>query len=258
MRLDIRPAGTAIGSARAPYRFVVAPGPDAHAAREALARHDPTSMPIVWGDAVEAERLVSSLDRHGESAVAEILRAASDSTGEDILDRHVTAAAAAALRRERGWFGRRKRGPSVPAEDDGPPIEADGPLPPPNIEPLGIIDHRTGEPRPEGVIGLLPTQRAAEAAAFLAFGGWNACPPPHVHVALARDWETRYGARLIHMSPDVLEYEVSQPPRTREEALALAWVHYRYCNDTVDQLVGSIEGLAATLRGGRYWYFWWD
>jgi hypothetical protein len=40
--------------------------------------------------------------------------------------------------------------------------------------------------------------------------------------------------------------------------MALAWEQYWYCLDIVDQGVGSVSALAATLLNSTYWYFWWD
>ena len=41
-------------------------------------------------------------------------------------------------------------------------------------------------------------------------------------------------------------------------ALALARDYYLYAPDIVDQGVGDVETLAAAVRGGNAWYFWWD
>ena len=47
-------------------------------------------------------------------------------------------------------------------------------------------------------------------------------------------------------------------PVTREEALNLARVQYAYCNDIIDQGVGSYRALAAELMAHHWWFFWWD
>jgi hypothetical protein len=143
-------------------------------------------------------------------------------------------------------------------EEEAPPFDADGPLPPPHTAPQVLIDHRTGVAKTEVIIGLVPSPEAFEAAAHLGYGGFGSCPASEVHVGLARDWQRRYGARVVATTPDVIEFEVDRPVASREDALALAWVHYRYCPDLVTHLVGSIEGLAATLNGARYWHFWWE
>jgi hypothetical protein len=107
-------------------------------------------------------------------------------------------------------------------------------------------------------IVLLPTIVPWHAAAYLRWGGWNACPYAERHVALHRLWHDRWGAEPVGMTHDVLEMRVSRPPRTREEAIALARDHYAYCEDIVSQQNGTIFELAATLLDGTVWHFWWD
>jgi hypothetical protein len=50
----------------------------------------------------------------------------------------------------------------------------------------------------------------------------------------------------------------SRRPTTREEALDLARAHQAYCNDVIDQDVGSYRALAAGLMAIDWWSFWWD
>jgi hypothetical protein len=104
-------------------------------------------------------------------------------------------------------------------------------------------------------IVLIPTIRPWEAAAYLGFGGWNACPAPWVHVAYAREWSERFGARLLALTHDTLEFEVARPITSREDAAAMAAVHAYYCSDTVSL---SIALHAAYLLGAPLWQFWWD
>jgi len=40
--------------------------------------------------------------------------------------------------------------------------------------------------------------------------------------------------------------------------MELAKEQYIFCNDIVDQGVGTVSALAATLLDSNYWYFWWD
>lgn len=255
MRLDIQPAGTDLDAWSVPYPFVIVPGASALAALRSLERDHPGRSAVIWGDRSEAERLFEPWGRRTEEEIADRVRAAlqrSGGRGVDLLEHYLTDVEKA-LAKSHGARSRE----IADLDEDPPPVEADGPLPLPYNGSIGLIDHRTGEIKPEVMIGLLPTARPFEAMAYHGFGGWNACPPPGVHVALGRDWYDRYGARLIVNTNDVIEYEIERPIATREEALEIAWVHYRYCTDTVAELVGSIEALAATLRGGRYWYFWW-
>lgn len=121
--------------------------------------------------------------------------------------------------------------------------------------PLRLFDRA---PHKSVWIGLAPTTDSTEIPALFNYGYWNDCPPPHAHVALHRDWQRRYGAEIVCLTNDVIEFRVSRPPTTREAAIALAEEQFDYCTDIVHQGVGTIEALAATLLNGPIWYFWWD
>jgi len=107
------------------------------------------------------------------------------------------------------------------------------------------------------LIVLIPTVRPWEAAAYLGFGGFNACPAPWVHVAYAREWSTRFGARLLVLTHDTLEFEVARPITSREDAAGMAAVLAHYCSDTFDTDPSKVEH-AAYLLDARLWQFWWD
>jgi hypothetical protein len=57
---------------------------------------------------------------------------------------------------------------------------------------------------------------------------------------------------------DVVEMAVARPPRTRDEAIALAKEQYAYSPDIVDQGTETIDVLAAEIIGQPRWFFWWD
>ncbi|MDZ4842199.1 MAG: DUF4253 domain-containing protein [Hyphomicrobium aestuarii] len=258
MHLDVLPAGTALGAEFSPFPLIRVRASDALDALGHLRIVYPGQSPVLFGDLPEAERLLASRDRR---APVGIVAASLGSSAADLLERHSDA------KNGRGGGGRqfhdrlprdRSNAQAAANEDDAPPFDADGPLPPPHTAPQVLIDHRTGVAKPEVVIGLIPSPDAFEAAAHLGYGGFGSCPVPEVHVGFARDWQRRYGARVVAITPDVIEFQVARPVASREDALALAWVHYRYCPDLVTHLVGSIEGLAATLNGARYWHFWWE
>jgi hypothetical protein len=96
------------------------------------------------------------------------------------------------------------------------------------------------------------------APCFLRIGNWNAVPKAQEHAAIFKYWQEKFGASVACIADDVIELTVIRPAATRDEALALARQQYVYCADIVDQGVGSIEALAATLIGSTVWYFWWD
>lgn len=107
------------------------------------------------------------------------------------------------------------------------------------------------------MIATFPTDDWTEVFAYARFGGWNACPWPHEHVAAFRHWTERYGLRLVGMSHDTLYLRATRKPKTREEALELAREQYDYCPDLVDQGV-PLRELAAGLMANDWWFFWWD
>ena len=99
---------------------------------------------------------------------------------------------------------------------------------------------------------------AWDVPAILRFGGWNSCPPAHVHVAMLKRWSDRFGASLVGLSRDRLEVEVKRRPRSRGEALALAREHFLYCEELVLTEHESLPALAASLLASDVWSFRWD
>jgi len=134
------------------------------------------------------------------------------------------------------------------------------PLPddPPSDQFLVPLDVLTEEPLPEVLIALVPVDEGWKAPAILPWGNYNENPRPAVHTAVLRDWSRRYGAELVSMTGDVLEMAVTRPPSSDQAALALAREQFSYSPDIVQQGVGDVEALAASLRNGHAWYFWWD
>ena len=55
---------------------------------------------------------------------------------------------------------------------------------------------------------------------------------------------------------------LADPSRTtklsREEATALAWEQYFYCENIIVQRQNTIAKLASTLLDSSIWHFWWD
>jgi hypothetical protein len=134
------------------------------------------------------------------------------------------------------------------------------PLPdqPPSDDFLAPLDVLTEEPLPEVWIALVPVDESWKATAILPWGNYNENPRPAVHTAVLRDWSRRYGAELVSMTGDVLELSVTRPPTSDQAALALAREQFSYSPDIVQQGVEDIEALAASLKNGHAWYFWWD
>jgi hypothetical protein len=128
-------------------------------------------------------------------------------------------------------------------------------------EPIGMMTHLdivTGKPKQDVVIGLLRLASPWEAFAFLNWGGWNECPFPTEHCAMHRYWESKYGAKVVSVTADIVQCAVARPPLDRAAALHLAREQYIYCCDIVDQGTITISALAASLLNSQHWYFWWD
>jgi hypothetical protein len=121
-----------------------------------------------------------------------------------------------------------------------------------------VYDFATGQPKSTVHIALIPTDDPTAIPAYMLWGNWNECPSPAYHVAALRAWRDRYGAELIGLGTDTINLRVSRKPATREEALELARAQYFYCNDIIDQGMGSYRALAAGLMASDWWFFWWD
>jgi hypothetical protein len=119
-------------------------------------------------------------------------------------------------------------------------------------------DGISGQLRSTVHIALIPTDDPTTIPAYMRYGNWNECLPPAYHVAALRAWRDRYGAELVGLSADVINLRVSSKPATREEALEVARAQYFYCNDIIDQGIGSYRALAAGLLASDWWFFWWD
>lgn len=107
-------------------------------------------------------------------------------------------------------------------------------------------------------IAILPTDDWTAAFAYLGFGGWNANPFPHEHVAAFRRWNEKHDLELVGMSADELNLRCRRRPASRADAMSLARELYELCPDLLEQGAPSAEALAAQLMGDEWWYFWWD
>lgn len=119
-------------------------------------------------------------------------------------------------------------------------------------------DILSGKFEPEVFIGLIPVETHWLVPAYLKPGGWNECPEPEVQLAFFHRWHERYGARVVTVTSDIIEFAVSRPPATADEARDLAWEQFVYCADIVHQGVQTLGNLQATLINSPNWFFWWD
>lgn len=123
---------------------------------------------------------------------------------------------------------------------------------------VSLYDLFTQEPIAELLLTLVPVDFSWQAAAFLGFGGWNACPEPAEQLAIQKYWHERYRVEPVIMTHDVLEMKVLNPPQSDQEALVLAQEQYLFCDDIVEQGCITIENLKQAVLKSPHWYFWWD
>ena len=108
---------------------------------------------------------------------------------------------------------------------------------------------------------LVHARRSADIPASI---GW--CGPLNhendvaVLCAVLRSWEDRFGIRVVALTFDQLTLSVAAPPRTLEDAEAVAAEHYAFCPDNIDQ--GHHKTLSAyaehEVLDREVWHFWWD
>lgn len=142
----------------------------------------------------------------------------------------------------------------------------------PGLAPAGAPEADADERAAEVAEGLVATLfddarialvRARRSADIPAAIGWRG-PLNHENdvarlSAVLRSWEDRFGIRVVALGFDTLTVSVAAPPRTVEEARAVAVEHYAFCPDNVDQGCGSLEEYAAKeVLGSPQWSFWWD
>ncbi|WP_435132177.1 DUF4253 domain-containing protein [Actinacidiphila sp. bgisy144] len=103
---------------------------------------------------------------------------------------------------------------------------------------------------------------ASSGAAALTTAGWqgpaNYDNDTAVFSAVLRDWEHRFGARVVCAGFSTLELSVAAPPADVDAALAIAAEHFAFCPDNVWQGSGSLTAYAKQLVNAHDWGFWWD
>lgn len=227
-------------------RILTVAGADALAELDRLRAEFPRTgeYPILLGDSEEVEGIEENQEDELDA----------DPEGAITLDKSEGIDAAAWLRRARhrdDEFEVDADGESVVGEWPGDVLS----------EPIELTVHRdvlTGKLKPRVAIGLFAVAAAWEVFPKLGWGNWNECPEAAVHAAVHRYWGERYGAEVVAITQDVVQCIVARPPVEPAACMLLAREQYAYCEDIVEQGVGSIANLAATLQNSPYWYFWWD
>jgi hypothetical protein len=108
-------------------------------------------------------------------------------------------------------------------------------------------------------LGLVPAGRGADT---LTAAGWTGPLNFENDTAkistVLRNWEDRFGVRVIGADFATLHLSVAAPPVDEDHALEVAAEHYAFCPDNVDQGCGSLEEYAKQLLDAPLWSFWWD
>ncbi|MET4200619.1 DUF4253 domain-containing protein [Bradyrhizobium sp. LA6.12] len=140
-------------------------------------------------------------------------------------------------------------------------------LPQPVEEQIGTmwtvfdLSKRPIEPFREVAALRIPTAKSWRIPVFLHYGGWNDAPSPEDMMAVAEHWHTRFGADICAIGNGTLEFRVSRPPASFQDALHLLREQLLFCQETLEDYGFSREGIqshVASLMTSRHWVFWWD
>jgi hypothetical protein len=74
-------------------------------------------------------------------------------------------------------------------------------------------------------------------------------------MARYRQWDEKYGLKLVGAGQSWIEAQLTTPPT---DWLALAQEVYEFCPDVVDQGAGDVATLAAEMKQRNFIYLWWD
>lgn len=221
-----------------PFGFTVVSGRDADAVLDELRRTLVGTFAIVVGSAHDYGMLIEQIE-------------------DEEPDVDATLAEAKTFDLE-GWFAGRVAEVQVWQDDLGTVVPPRGPWPrsPPFVTHLAaLIDDTTTTAHETVYIALVPAARASDVLAQLVSAGWGDNPEPAVHVALAADWEARFGAVFTAIVRGSVEFQVARPPKTRDDAERLALEHFHYSREAVP---GTLQAAAASLVGSTVWRFSWD
>lgn len=115
--------------------------------------------------------------------------------------------------------------------------------------------------RPQTRLGLIAAASGAEA---LTVAGWSGpCNYDNDTAkisAVLRDWEHRFGARVVAVGFDTLHLSVAAPPVSEQDALLVAAEHFALCPDNIWQggRPYTLAAYAVQITGAHRWDFWWD
>jgi hypothetical protein len=110
-------------------------------------------------------------------------------------------------------------------------------------------------------LGLVAADRGADAVTVAGWTGPTNYTNDTAEIsAVLRDWEHRFGTRVVGVGFATLFLSVAAPPADREEALAVAAEHFAFCPDNIWQgrEPAPLAAYAERLIDNGSWAFWWD
>jgi hypothetical protein len=163
-----------------------------------------------------------------------------------------------------GWWDGQAEGDAGALAPHGRQWPGRAAVPPARVDPDRVADGLAEQvPAGHGTVrlGLVAAPRGADAPTVV---GWDG-PLDHTGdtariSAVLRDWEDRFGARVVSVGFATLLLSVAAPPTTTREALAVAAEHVAFCPDNVRQghAPQTLAGYADRIVGDHSWVFWWD
>jgi hypothetical protein len=126
------------------------------------------------------------------------------------------------------------------------------------LDGFRMVHDLQGRPAPV-IVALVIAEYGWQIPTMLSYGNWNDCPAPAVHGVVLRHWYQRYGAELVGLTHDGMEFALARPPRTREDAMALAYDYVTYSLDGMSLYdADDLPDLAACLIDADVLRLWWD
>lgn len=108
---------------------------------------------------------------------------------------------------------------------------------------------------PDRVALLRASDPLAAPVVVMGTAGVNYDVTTGMIVARLREWDARFGLRIVGVSGAWVEAEFVRQP---EDMLAFAREVYAFCPDIVDQGTETVEALAEEMRRTNKLYLWWD
>lgn len=120
------------------------------------------------------------------------------------------------------------------------------------------LDFNLSLPYDEILILKVPTRKPWEILGYIPMGGYNECPTPDSQIAVAEYWYKKYKAVPTVITANSIEFMIERPPQNFQDAEKLAYEHYLFCNEIINNGLGSIRKLASILKDSTVWSFWWE